>query len=411
MSWREIPPTAGMPIRLGDCLSAFVNSDGKSFEAELARYLNVSELNLLSSGTLCLAIAFEAIKNISGRRRVIVPAYTCPLLAVAAKQADVDLLLCDLAPDSFRMDASELERLCDQSVAAIVPTYLGGLPYEIGLEMAIAKSAGAYVVEDSAQALGASRGGKILSCEADVAVFSLAIGKGLSLYDGGLLCVKDERIQKEILQLIAKRVPANAGEELLRCLQFLGLALIYNPVGLELVYGAPLRKALSQGDLLEAVGEQFDLEIPAYKFGEFRKRAGIKLLERLPSFVQANRVRAISRCASLSQIPGLQVLGEFENCSGSWPFIMLLARDEHHRDAVMNSLWTAGLGVTRLFISALPDYSYLRQWVPQVDVPNARSFASRGFSISNSHWLTDAEFDRILNVLGAIQSSTISRTM
>lgn len=69
------------------------------------------------------------------------------------------------------------------------------------------------------------------------------------------------------------------------------------------------------------------------------------------------------------------------------------------RDRVLARLWKAGLGVTRLFIHALPDYNYLKRLVPDVAVPAARALAARGLTISNSPWLTDIKFGRILSVL------------
>jgi len=65
------------------------------------------------------------------------------------------------------------------------------------------------------------------------------------------------------------------------------------------------------------------------------------------------------------------------------------------RETALRTLWTSGLGVTRLFIHALPDYDYLRDVVGPADVPNARDLAARSLSITNSPWLQEAEFERI----------------
>jgi perosamine synthetase len=62
-------------------------------------------------------------------------------------------------------------------------------------------------------------------------------------------------------------------------------------------------------------------------------------------------------------------------------------------------LWQAGLGVSRLFIHALPDYAYLAGMVPAQDVPHARDFAARSLSISNSPWLDDETFEYICSKL------------
>ena len=80
---------------------------------------------------------------------------------------------------------------------------------------------------------------------------------------------------------------------------------------------------------------------------------------------------------------------------------MLRFADGGQRDAALRRLWTRGLGVSRMFIHALPDYAYLRGIVPAVDTPNARDFAARTLTIGNSPWLDDARFEVIVEELRA----------
>ena len=68
-------------------------------------------------------------------------------------------------------------------------------------------------------------------------------------------------------------------------------------------------------------------------------------------------------------------------------------------DAALERLWTSRLGVSRLFIHALPDYDYLTTIVPRADVPNARDFAARTLTISNSLWLGDEDFEQVCGEL------------
>ncbi len=78
---------------------------------------------------------------------------------------------------------------------------------------------------------------------------------------------------------------------------------------------------------------------------------------------------------------------------------MLRLRDEATRDAALRGLWTAGVGVSRLFIHALPDYAYLQSYVGEHDVPNARAFAATMLTVSNSSWLDEATFESICAAL------------
>ena len=88
---------------------------------------------------------------------------------------------------------------------------------------------------------------------------------------------------------------------------------------------------------------------------------------------------------------------------GTWPMLMLLLPSQRARDAALDELWPRGLGASRMFIHALPDYAYLRGIVPQDDMPNARDFAARMLTLGNSAWQTREETAQILRALAAAQ--------
>jgi len=265
--------------------------------------------------------------------------------------------------------------------------------------LAVARQVGAYVIEDAAQALGARRAdGASVGLAGDVGFFSLAAGKGLSIYEGGLLAAREPAL-RERLAAAASRVPPHAGWEWRRRLELLGYAALYRPRGLRLAYGNPLRRALRRGDEIAAVGDDFPLTIPLHRVGRWRQAVGAHALPRLPGFLAQLAAQAQRRLPRLRRIPGVQVLDDPPGAQGSWPFFLLLLPDRQRRDAALAQLWQAGYGVSRLFIHAVPDYAYLAGTVPAADVPHARDFAARSLSIGNSPWMTDADFDAICAVL------------
>lgn len=395
---RELPPTAGLPLEAKDFFAPFL-FHGRSFEALLKEYLQAESVEILSSGTLCLSIAFEAIKQYSRRNRIILPAYTCPLVAIAAHAAGMEIVVCDLASDSCEFDIDMLEELCDESIAAVVPTHMAGLPVNTSMVKDLAARAGAFVVEDAAQSLGARVAGCPVGFDGDISVYSLAVGKGLSLYDGGILRVNNPDLRKIVGEVSRMRVASQPVLNISRFVELLGLFFLYNPNRLDLVYGRNLRACLAKGDLLEAVGDYFDFDIPAYKFDEWRKKIGSSALCRLPDFVRGNRQRGLLRSEYLRDELGFGVLQESDNAEGTWPFLMVVAEDESQRDEILKRLWCSGLGITRLFIHDLASYDYLKSIVPQVSMPKAKSFAARSFSITNSPWLTDHDFEHVVEVL------------
>lgn len=394
----ELPPTAGLPLRLGD-----LRPGAATLATDIAAQLDTPPLQLECSGTASLLIALTALHELQPqRRRVVVPAYTCPLVAIAVQQAGLELQLCDLHAGHYDMDPVALRVACDERTLAIIPTHLAGRVADVDDALAVANNVGAYVIEDAAQALGARRAGVSVGLAGDIGFFSLAAGKGLSIYEGGLMLARDPKLHEQLARTAARIVPHRFGWEWKRSIELLGYAVLYQPRGLRLAYGNPLLRALRRGDPVAAVGDDFPLTIPLHRVGRWRQAVGAHAATRLPAFLEQLSAQAQRRLPRLRLIDGIEVLDDPAGAQGTWPFLLLLLPDEKRRDAALTQLWQAGLGVSRLFIHALPDYTYLADVVPAQDVPHARDFAARSLSISNSPWVTDDDFETICRTLEAV---------
>ncbi len=395
-----MPPTAGLPIHWRDWWPR---------RASLARVasqtLGLPELQLACSGTAALIVTLKTMLSLSQRRTVILPAFTCPLVVLAVAHCGLVVLLCDLKPDHFDLDLQHLANLLNENVLAVIPTHLGGRVADVKSVQQLAQPLGVYVIEDAAQALGATRHGLSVGLNGDAGFFSLAVGKGLSIFEGGLLLSNDVTLRSALQTTHQQLIHANARWECQRLLQLLGYTAFYHPFGLHAVYGQPLRRSLAQGNWIEAVGDDFDTEIPLHTLGTWRQSIGCQALARLPDFLHQTKQQALRRIERLAQIDGLTVLtDDLRGAEGVWPFLMVLLPNEVRRNAALDQLWGKGLGVTRLFIHVLPDYHYLSYVVSSSDTPNARNFAARLLTISNSPWLDDERFEHICQVLRAYAS-------
>src|SRR6185312_1527424 len=228
----ELPPTAGLPLKLTD-----LRPGAATLAADIAAQLGMPPLALTCSGTAALLIALATLRELKpARRRVVMPAYTCPLVPLAVHQAGLEPVLCDLRFGHYDMDPDGLRAACDERTLAILPTHLAGRVADVDDALAVANNVGAYVIEDAAQALGARRDGSSVGLAGDLGFFSLAAGKGLSIYEGGLLAARDR--------------------------------------DLRLAYGDPLRRALRDGDPVAAVGDDFSLPLPLHAVGRWRQAVG-----------------------------------------------------------------------------------------------------------------------------------------
>lgn len=179
-AFHELPPTAGPSLRLADLLPRRA-----ALGEILAAQLGAPPLQLECSGTAALLVALRTLSELAPERRtVVVPAYTCSLVAIAVRSLGLELRLCDSRAHHFDLDPRSLAEACSSDTLAVMPTHLAGLVADVESAMTIAKRVGAWVIEDAAGALGARTQGRSVGLRGDNGVFSLAAGKGLSIYEG-----------------------------------------------------------------------------------------------------------------------------------------------------------------------------------------------------------------------------------
>ncbi len=390
--FHEPPPTAGLPLSMLDFLPSKT-----SLEEGLAVFLQQECVQIESSGTAAIMVALAALKHLSNRRSVIIPAYTCPFVPLAILRCGLKPIICDTKKNHFDFCLTSLEAACDEDTLAIMPTHLGGRVADLASIMKIAQKCGAYVVEDAAQALGALWQGQLVGTLGDVGCYSLGVGKGLTIYGGGAVIARKSEVREALKTIHVEIVPFKLTWEIQRLLGLIGYYVFYRPLGLGLVFGMSLRKNLQQGKLIEAVGDDCLADFPVHHVGCWRKAIGAKALKRLPDFHEACRKQALSRKAQLRKILGVNVIDDAEGDAGTWPYLLVLMPTQQSRDAALAELWSAKLGVGRLFIHALSDYDYLP--FSEVKAPNAQDFAARTLTITNSPWLEEDDFLKICEVL------------
>ncbi|MFC4926183.1 DegT/DnrJ/EryC1/StrS family aminotransferase [Delftia deserti] len=400
MAERVLPPTAGLPLRAADLLP-WGDAD---LATALAQWLGVPAVQLECSGTSALMVALQTLRRLApGRSEVIAPAYTCPLVALAVAHCGLQLRLCDLQSHTLDMDSARLRALCSERTLAVLPTHLCGRVADVATAVDCARAVGAWVVEDAAQALGARLRGEPLGWQGDVGFYSLAVGKGLTTFEGGVLLAREPALREALRETHAASVRQDRGWELRRSLELLGYAALYRPAGLDLAYGRPLRDALSRSDWVQAAGDDFDDAIPRHELGAWRRRVGRRALARLADFQQQLQRQAHERSAWLSAIDGVEMVGDtVPGAQGVWPVLLLRLRDAATRDALLRAQWGRGWGLSLPFVHVLPDYGrydHVLGLARQDVVDQGRDWARRLVAVGNSLWFDDARFGDLVDVL------------
>ncbi|MHA3082379.1 DegT/DnrJ/EryC1/StrS family aminotransferase [Acinetobacter sp. ANC 5383] len=391
----EIPPTNGLPILFRDLVSFGHKYD---LASSVANLLQIPTPALTCSGTVALMVALKTLQSMHPKKnQVIIPAWTCPLVPLAIEKLGLTPILCDLKKDHFDYDLNELALKTNANTLAIIATHIAGLVCDLEGIQHIADQHQTYMIEDAAQAMGTQYHHQSVGLFGDIGFFSLAFGKGLTSAEGGILFSKHPELQQK-LHAACQDLPVLKDWELKRIIELVGYTFLYRPSTLSLIYGNHLRRALKNNDEITAVGDNFDQnDIPVHRLGQWRSQVAASAISRLPEHWHKAQHQARSRIQKLKLLSHIQVFEEQAESSSNFPFILLLADRPKLAHAILAKLWTQGLGVTKLFVRAIHQYPNLAHL--NTSLPQAESFAQRCFSISNSVWLNDDEFDKIYSII------------
>ncbi|MGH7682566.1 MAG: DegT/DnrJ/EryC1/StrS family aminotransferase, partial [Candidatus Eiseniibacteriota bacterium] len=126
-----------------------------AFERELSVACGVPHAVGLSSGTSAITIALQAL-GIGAGHEVIVPAFTYFASASAVSAAGATPVFADVEPDRYGLDPASAESKIGPATRAILPVHLYGLACDLDPIVALGKRRGLPLVEDAAQAIGAT---------------------------------------------------------------------------------------------------------------------------------------------------------------------------------------------------------------------------------------------------------------
>ncbi|MGD9420536.1 MAG: DegT/DnrJ/EryC1/StrS family aminotransferase [Verrucomicrobiota bacterium JB025] len=173
----------------------------EAFEDEFAAYCGTKHAVAVSSGTSALWLAMMAMEIGPGDEVVTVPAtFVATVEAILATGATP--VFADIDESSYTMSPEGLERAISARTKAVVPVHLFGQTAEMGAIREIAAGRGLRVIEDAAQAHGASCGGRRAGALGDAGCFSFYPSKNLgALGEGGAVTTDDDLVAERVREL------------------------------------------------------------------------------------------------------------------------------------------------------------------------------------------------------------------
>ena len=180
--------------------AAFVNGpEVKAFQKELEDYLGVKHVIPCANGTDALQIALMAL-GLQPGDEVITSDFTFAATVEVIKLLKLTPVLVDVDRDTFNISIDAIENAITPNTKAIIPVHLFGQCANMDAVMELAKKHNLYVVEDTAQAIGAkytSKNGSVTSagCVGDIGTTSFFPSKNLGCFgDGGAIFTNNDEL-------------------------------------------------------------------------------------------------------------------------------------------------------------------------------------------------------------------------
>lgn len=332
----------------------------KEFEEAFAAYCASPVAVACSSGTAGLCVAMKALDLPAGSKVLTTP-FSFIATANCILYANCIPVFADVDPDTFMVTAATVAEAFakDPDIRAVLPVHLYGQACEIKDITDIAHAHDAYVIEDAAQAHGATEDGVRVGAIGDLGVFSFYPTKNMMTGEGGI-------------------ITGSNAELLDRC------RLIIN-------HGAPKRY-------------QHTLLGFNYRMTNIAAAIGLCQLPRLDAWNARRLYNAQAITAGLANLSWLSTPVERQNCGHVYHQYVLKVQD---RERLREHLKNAGVDTDVHYPCLIPDQPFFQgQGYTSDHLPQARKLATCVMSLPVHPSVSD---DDLATIVSAMQSFTLAQ--
>ncbi len=393
-----LPPTAApVPAQsLAAGMAALFGGTGRIDDVirQFRERFESEHVFLVSSGKAALALILQALHRLSGRRKVVIPAYTCYSVPSAVLKAGLEVVPCDVDPTTLDFRPDRFAQVLDEQALCVLSTHLFGLPADLDCARALCDAQGAFLVEDAAQAMGGTFKGRRLGTVGDVAFFSLGRGKNLSCGGGGVILTASKDIGAAIGAAYDGLESESVAAAVRNLAELTATSICIHPSLYWLPAGLPF---LGLGET------RFYTDFPIRKMGEARAATLMNWPDRLRA---ANRSRIEQAEALIQELrrtaPGVVV----KSAPGAvYLRLPVLVQENAAKQAVLAEAAAMGLGISQGYPGTMWEIPELQGRLPERDDEGAREVVERLVTLPTHGFVSPEHRRKICRLIGQISAA------
>lgn len=161
------------------------------FERKFAKFVDAKYAIAMNSGTSSIHAALLAA-GVGPGDDVLVPSFTFSSTATSVLLTGARPIFADIDPRTYCINIDTINDAITERTRAIIPVHLYGMPADLDPIIEIARSHDVVIIEDAAQAHGASYKDRKIGSIGDMTCFSFYAGKNMTTGEGGMVTTNDE---------------------------------------------------------------------------------------------------------------------------------------------------------------------------------------------------------------------------
>jgi len=307
------------------------------FEKTFAQFVGAKHAVAVNTGTAALHAAVMAV-GVRRDEEVILPSFTFVATAEAVALAGGKPVFADIDPKTYNLSPQAVEKAITKKTKAILPVDLYGFSADMKPLREIADRYGLGLVEDAAQAHGATYMGKSAGSFSDAACWSLYASKNMMTGEGGVITTNDDEIDET------------------------------------------LRMIRTHGEKAKYASEMLGSN---YRMSELQAAIGNVQMKKLPGFVAKRRENAEELNCLLKKSGKLVLPYESLDRLHSWYLYTARLKDstEAQRNMLLDELKTKGIGAEAYYVNPVHLMPFYRENYSILTLPETDRASRQVFSL------------------------------
>jgi len=356
---------------------------------DLTRYLFLKNIFLVNSGAAAFQLVLGALQKVSGKKEVILPAYTAPALVPIILSCGLRPVLCDINLEDLNIDLHLLSQAVSADTLCILPTYLFGLGIK-GVQDLKNQYPDIFIVEDVAQAMGTSISGKPAGSFSDISFFSFNRGKNLPTSGGGLVATNSDSLASVLKGILSTIPSASLAHKLLLPLKTILFSLAVRPA---LHYwGYPLISLFKE--------QPVSPEIIITRYTRFQAGMARSLLHRVEELSQQRYQKGMRLITELVACKGLIVPRVSADTIPAFNRVPILFKDIAAREKA--KILLARTGIDTSYMYGQPLHQLFALGYKPADFPKATYCAERILTLPAHSLVKEQDIETMVRVIKEI---------